>query len=42
MNKVNLKDLAEEMDFMLDEWSHFVNRKTGEIISIEDRYLRTR
>jgi len=39
MEKVNLKELAEQMDFMMDEWSSFVNRKTGEVISVEDRHL---
>jgi len=37
--KINLKELAEQMDFMMDEWSYFVNRKTGEIVSVEDRHL---
>ena len=41
MSSVNLKELAEQMDFMMDEWSYFVNKKTGEIISIEDRHLRS-
>lgn len=40
MGKVNLKELAEQMDFMMDECSYFVNRKTGEVISVEDRHLR--
>jgi hypothetical protein len=39
MGKVNLKELAEQMDFMMDEWSYFVNKRTGEIISVEDRHL---
>ena len=39
MNNVNLKELAEQMDFMLDEWSYFVNKSTGEIVSVEDRHL---
>ena len=39
MGKVNLKDLADEMDFMIDEWSYFVNRRTGEIISVDDHHL---
>ena len=39
MGKVNLKELAEQMDFMMDEWSYFVNRRTGEVISVEDRHL---
>ena len=38
MGKVNLKELAEQMDFMMDEWSCFVNRGTVEVISVEDRY----
>ena len=40
VGKVNLKELAEQMDFMMDEWSHYVNRVTGEIISVENRHLR--
>jgi len=39
MNKVNLKELAEQMDFLMEEWSYFVNRVTCEIISIQDSYL---
>ena len=39
MKKVNLKELAEQMDFMLDEWSYYLDKSTGEIISIDDRYL---
>jgi len=39
VGKVNLKELAEQMDFMMDEWSYFVNRRTGEVISVEDRHL---
>ena len=39
MKKVNLKELAEQMDFMLDEWRYYLDRSTGEIISIDERYL---
>ena len=39
VGKVKLKELAEQMDFMLDEWSYFVNRKTGEVICVEDSHL---
>jgi len=39
MGKVNLKELAGQMDCMMDEWSYFVNRRTGEVISVEDRHL---
>jgi len=39
MAKIDLKELAEQLDFMFDGWSYFVNRKTGEIISIDDTHL---
>jgi len=39
MNKVNLKELAEQMDFMIDEYSYFVNKATGKIVYIENRFL---
>jgi len=39
VGKVSLKELAEQMDFMMDEWSYFVNGKTGEMFSVEDRHL---
>lgn len=39
MGKVDLKELAEQMDSMMDEWSYFVNKNTGEIISVADRHL---
>lgn len=39
MKKISLKELAEQMDFMMDEWSYFIDKSTGEIISIDDRHL---
>ena len=39
MGKVNLKELAEQMDAMMNEWSYFVNKDTGEIITISNEYL---
>ena len=39
MGKVDLKELAEQMDCMMDEWSYYVNKKTGEILSIADRHI---
>lgn len=39
MKKVNLRELAEQMDFMLDEWSYYLDKSNGKIISIDDRYL---
>ncbi|OGO93619.1 MAG: hypothetical protein A2Y17_00740 [Clostridiales bacterium GWF2_38_85] len=39
MLKINLKELVEQMDFMHDEWSYFVKKTTGKIISVQDRYL---
>ena len=39
MAKVNLKELAEQIDFQMDEWSHFVDKRTGEVVSVMDEHL---
>lgn len=39
MDKISLKELAEQMDFMLDEWSYYLDKSNGKIVSIDDRYL---
>jgi len=39
VNKINLKELAEQMDCLMEEWSYFVNKATCELISIQDSYL---
>jgi len=36
---INLKELAGQLDCLMEEWSYFANKVTYEIISIEDRYL---
>ncbi len=36
---VNLKLLAQQMDTQIDDWRTVVDRKTGEIISVEERFL---
>lgn len=39
--KINLQKFVEQLDMMdmADEWSYFVNRATGEIVTLETRYL---
>ena len=39
MNKVNLRELADELDSMSDEWSYFVDRTTCELISADTYHL---
>lgn len=39
MKKVDLKELADHMDFMLDEWRYFIDKGSGEIVSIDGQYL---
>jgi hypothetical protein len=39
VGKVNLKELSEEMDSMLDEWSYYLDKASGKTVSVDDRYL---
>lgn len=39
MNKVNLRELAGQFDMIMDDWRYFVNRRTGEIVSVNQEYL---
>ncbi|MBP7222336.1 MAG: hypothetical protein KBA50_03710 [Sedimentibacter sp.] len=38
--KVNVKEIAERMDMQLDEWLYFLDKRTGEIFEVEERFLR--
>jgi len=39
MNRVNLKELAGQLDCMMEEWRYFVDKSTCAIITIHDTYL---
>ena len=36
---VNLKDFIQQLDCMFDEWSYYIDRTNGELLSFQDRYL---
>ncbi len=36
---VNLQELIQEMDMQFDDWNTYVYRNTGEIISVDSRFL---
>ena len=39
MKPVSLKEIADRLDFILDEWNCYFNKKTGEIVEIQREYL---
>ena len=39
MKPVSLKEIADRLDFLMDEWNYYLNKKTGEIVEIQREYL---
>ena len=39
INMVNIKELAELFDCISDDWHNFVDKRSGEIVSIQDSYF---
>lgn len=39
MNPVSLKEIADRLDCLMDEWHYYLNKKTGEIVEIQTEYL---
>ena len=38
--KVNVKEIAERLDMQFDEWLYFLDKRTGDIYEVEERFLR--
>ena len=38
--KVNVKEIAERLDMQFDEWLYFLDKRTGDIFEVEERFLR--
>jgi Uncharacterised protein family (UPF0158). len=39
MKPISLRQIAESLDFFMDNWKSYLNKKTGEIIEIQIEYL---
>ena len=39
MKLVSLKEIADQLDCFVDEWKHYLNKKTGDIVEIQMEYL---
>ncbi len=39
MKSVSLKEIADSLDCLIDEWHYYLNKKTGEIVEIQTEYL---
>ncbi|MHB1405885.1 MAG: UPF0158 family protein, partial [Desulfitobacteriaceae bacterium] len=39
MESVSLKEIADRLDCLIDEWHYYLNKKTGEIVEIQTEYL---
>jgi hypothetical protein len=39
MKPVSLKEIVDRLDFFMDGWNHYLNKKTGDIVEIQMEYL---
>ncbi|MBZ4687565.1 MAG: hypothetical protein JG764_1198 [Clostridiales bacterium] len=39
MKPVIIKHIADTLDCLMDEWKYYLNKKTGEIVEIQEEYL---
>lgn len=39
MKPVSLKEIVDRLDFLMDEWKYYLNKKTGDIVEIQMEYL---
>jgi len=39
MKPISLKEIANILDCLMDEWNYYLNKKTGEIVEIQMEYL---
>lgn len=39
MKPVSLKEIADQLDCLMDEWNYYLNKKTGEIVEIQTEYM---
>lgn len=39
MKPVSLKEIVDRLDFFMDEWNHYLNKKTGDIVEIQMEHL---
>ena len=39
MQPVSLKKIADQLDYFVDDWKHYLNKKTGDIVEIQMEYL---